>query len=175
MGQDAVSVSVKFIPRTSRFAAAIRVDGQVGWPRFLDHVPKDLAEVYAMRIRNMRLILEANERRKRRGEPVLARSIWGLGNRIFLLRRDVELRFWMEIEDLYGHLERDLGLSRQTLSRIVTLRRYVPQMKMIPPGLTWSAISSSPKRFGEGLEPPQRRRKKRVDGKSDLPALFPEP
>jgi hypothetical protein len=169
-----MSIGIKFLPWEDGFTAAIRLRDVFEAPESLQHMLDSLAACYEMRIRNMRLILEANRRRKRRGQPVLATSIWGLGNRIFLLMRDMKYAF-VEVEDLYGHLERDLGLSRNAISRIVTLRRYVPRLDMLPPDLKWDTIAPSPKRFAAGLHPPEPPGKNEDHEDPDSPPLFTEP
>ena len=76
--------------------------------------------------------------------PLTARKAWKLGDIVHILNQDLA-DHGCRLENLYGHLQRHAGLCPKRLSSYVTLRRYVDDVKAIPPNLKWYNIEKKVK------------------------------
>jgi len=102
---------------------------------------------YVTRIRKLRDQVEAI---KAGGRKVPARRMWTIGNTVFELAGQLQ-QLSLEIDGLYDHLERDVGINRKTLERIITFRRYIPSRLLIPRTLTWSRCIEGTRRIAERI------------------------
>ena len=87
--------------------------------------------------------------------PIPARLTWKLGNAVFQLKESLE-DLSLQIDDLYKHLVRDLGVKRKWIEKVIILRRYLPDQKMIPRMVTWGKLEKGTRRkakqLSQGLE-----------------------
>ena len=79
-----------------------------------------------------------------------ARTVWKLGDMIFAFRDGMSV-LGFEIDGLYEHLVRDLGVKRKWVEKVVILRRYVPTQQMIPASLNWGRCEKGTRRVAESL------------------------
>lgn len=93
---------------------------------------------YRSSIKRMRSVLDRIEAIRKSGRRLPARLVWRLGNEVFLLVHNIRSRS-MEIDDLYSHLVRDLGVKRKWLEKVLTFRRYIIEQKQIPDSLSWGS------------------------------------
>ncbi len=111
---------------------------------------RQAASMYGIAIGDMRLLAQEIEAGKKPRRPVSARSVWRLGNRIFRLTEDLG-RLSLQMDDLYSHLVRDLGLKRKRLEKVIIFRRYLPEENMIPELLNWGKCEKGTKKVAQGL------------------------
>lgn len=81
---------------------------------------------------------------------VAARKIWQLGNVIFTLRDELE-EIGLEIDGIYDHLTRELDVKRKWLEKVIILRRYLPDINLIPESLSWGRCEKGTRRKAERL------------------------
>ena len=79
-----------------------------------------------------------------------ARDVWKVGDVVFKLTEDLR-SLALEVDDLYAHLTRDIGVKRKWLEKAIILRRYVPDRKAIPAQLNWGRIEKGTKRSAERI------------------------
>jgi len=106
--------------------------------------------IYENSVIRMRLIIREIKEIKLNKKFVPAYKIWELGEVIFCLVRKLE-NFSFQIDGLYAHLVRDLGVKRKWLEKIIIFRRYVSNKKAIPKKLNWGFFEKSTRRKAEQL------------------------
>jgi hypothetical protein len=79
-----------------------------------------------------------------------ARTIWKLGDAVFELT-DKLRRLSLEIDGLYDHLTRDLGVKRMWVEKVIIFRRYIPDKKLIPRSVSWGPCRDAPRAAAENL------------------------
>lgn len=143
-------IGVEFQPKDDDFIATVSIQDLTNVSEDINNVLKWASETYGISTKRMMSILKENENIRRHGQKIPAVFFWDLGNTIFELLENLSSR-GLEFEDLYGHLVRDLHISRTTIKRAVALRRYVPQKEMLSPNVTWGSCKDAPKKFASGL------------------------
>lgn len=106
--------------------------------------------IYAQAVEEMRQFLSEMADMKAKRQPVPARIVWELGDIIFNLSYRLR-QASLELDDLYAHLTRDLGVKRMWLEKVVILRRYIERQDTIPETLKWSQLYSAPKKTAMSL------------------------
>ena len=61
----------------------------------------------------------------------------------------------MELDSLNDHLVRDLGINAKRMGTIVTFRRHLPDMELIPETLGWSQCEKQARKVAEELKAAQ--------------------
>jgi len=113
-------------------------------------VLREAARVYERSIEGMRsLMAEMRESRADR-RPIPARKIWQLGNAILTLR-DGLAELSLQLDGVYRHLVRDLGVKTKWLEKVVIFRRYIPAHDAIPESLNWGRCEKGTRRIAERL------------------------
>ena len=130
--------------------AALSVEGMLLLSRDPETTLREAAAVYARHLADMRRVLSQIECLRASRRPIPARKIWQLGNLVFRLR-DALARHSLQLDDLYAHLTRDLGVKRKWLEKAIILRRYIPSSTMIPKGLTWGRCEKGTRRVAQDL------------------------
>lgn len=136
---------VAFEPITGGFLGSISIDSLISLQRDPEKVLSDAAQIYELHIMNMRKIVAGIEEKRSKREKVPARDAWALGNEIFSLTEDLA-RFSLELDGLYNHLVRDLGVKRKWLEKVIILRRYIPNPNRIPESFTWGYFEKGTRR-----------------------------
>jgi len=72
--------------------------------------------------------------------------MWRIGNEIFLVLEELN-NIGLIVDDLYENLTRDLKVSKTTIKRLISLRRYFNDINELPPRLGWSKIKDAPKKY----------------------------
>ena len=153
MGQGMSAEKLAFVriePSDDGFTASVTVDGLFVLKRDPETVLRRAAEIYQGHIKAMRDVVSEIESLRRSHRLVPARRIWELGDGVFRLRSALE-KLSLEVDDLYGHLLRDLGVKRKWLEKVIILRRHVPNRKMIPAALNWGRCEKGTRRVAEEL------------------------
>ena len=116
----------------------------------LDNTLPEASRRYMTAVTDMQHKLKDINRLRSAHIPVPARKMWALGDIIFKLNEGLgELS--LQIDSLYSHLSRDLGVKRKWLEKIVILRRYVAREDTIPSGLNWGRCEKGTRRVAENL------------------------
>ena len=111
---------------------------------------KKASGIYAQAVEEMRRFLSEMADLKAKRQPVPARIVWELGDIIFSLSYRLR-QASLELDDLYAHLTRDLGVKRMWLEKVVILRRYIEMQDSIPETLKWGQFYSAPKKTAMSL------------------------
>jgi hypothetical protein len=141
---------VAFEPRNGRFLALLSVEGLIFGEKDPDLILQDAAKIYGDSILKLRsLIREINAVRIAR-KNISARKIWEIGDVIFVLKDRLE-KISLQIDNIYSHLVRELGVKRKWLEKVVTFRRYIPSKELIPKSLNWGRCEKGTRRVAERL------------------------
>ena len=144
---------VSFEPANGAFRAFLSMDAALDG----DTDPQDLAReavaVYQRQVGHLRAAVHQIDALRKTRRRVSARKVWQVGDLVFRLTRelaDLEL----ELDGLYDHLTRDVGVKRKWLEKAVILRRYVDDVSLIPQSLNWGRIEKgtarAARRIGQG-------------------------
>jgi len=106
--------------------------------------------IYKDIIRNMASIIDNMKEYKEERKPIPARLVWEFGDYIFKLKIMLEA-IELQINDLYGHIVRDLKLKRKWLEKVVIFRRYLTKKSLIPESLNWGKFEKGTRRKAERL------------------------
>lgn len=106
--------------------------------------------IYKDTISNMASIINNMKEYKKERKPIPARLVWKFGDYIFKLKFMLEA-VELQINDLYGHIVRDLKLKRKWLEKVVIFRRYLPKESLIPEPLNWGKFEKGTRRKAERL------------------------
>jgi len=116
----------------------------------LDTIITRATHVYEEALGEMSGLLREREQLISNRKRVPARLIWRIGDVIFRLNDDLA-KLNLQIDDTYRHLTRDLELKRKWLEKVVILRRYIPQIDLIPDTATWGAFEKGTRRKAQSL------------------------
>lgn len=137
-------IFVSFLPEGNGFQSSIPLRDF----SFLDDpesVLLDASGVYSTAILQMRNQLLHVQKYRAEKVPIPARLVWQLGEAIFVLV-DTLRQLGLQIDGLYQHLSRDLGVSRKWLEKVVILRRYIPSEHLLPESLSWGQLEEGTRR-----------------------------
>lgn len=137
-------------PSGGHFKAFVSVEGIMLMKGDPEPVLQKAAELYTNALTNMRRLIVDIEAYRAHRKPVSARMIWELGEIIFQLRNELQALF-LQLDDVYAHLVRDLRVKRKWLEKVIILRRYLPKEDMIPQNLNWGRLEKGTRRHAERL------------------------
>jgi hypothetical protein len=143
-------IMVSFKPRASGFSASVPI-GEFMLARGSPAVRLARAvRVYEQSLRALSSFAASIIALRSRREVTPARMVWRFGDGVFRLVSKLA-EAGVEIDGLYDHLVRDVGLKRKWLEKAVILRRYVPNEAMIPASLNWGRCEKGTRRVAEGI------------------------
>jgi len=141
---------ISFEPKEGKFSAFLPMETAIEREGNLESELSKLTKIYEDSIDEMRFILKKIQEARINKKPVPAYLIWRLGNKIFLLTNKLEsLSF--QLDGLYNHLVRDLGVKRKWLEKVIIFRRYVPNENIIPRLINWGVFEKGTRRKAEQL------------------------
>lgn len=141
---------VTFEPGAGAFQASMSIDGLLSMDVDHERVLEEARRAYESSVTELqRLMLSINEQRQA-GIRVPARDVWKVGDVVFKLTEDLRA-LALQLDDLYAHLTRDIGVKRKWLEKAIILRRYVPNKEAIPAQLNWGRIEKGTKRSAERI------------------------
>lgn len=141
---------ISFEPMNQNFKAFLSVEGFISGDRDYELQLKKAIKVYSNSLMNMNIILdEINAFRKSR-KLLPARKVWQLGDTIFKLQHNLSKLFF-QLDGVYDHLVRDLGVKRKWLEKVIIFRRYLPDKNYIPQSLNWGRCEKGTRRVAEKL------------------------
>jgi hypothetical protein len=141
---------VSFEPRDSKFVAFMSMQQVIFIERDSELVLREAAEVYGRLIRKMRSLVTEIRTHRVNHTLLPARTIWELGDIIFELKEELD-RQSLQIDGLYEHLIRDLGVKRKWLEKVVIFRRYLPSKDLVPKSLNWGQFEKGTRHKAERL------------------------
>jgi hypothetical protein len=141
---------VAFARNGDDFRASLPVE------EFVHHIPDPERQleravvIYRDAIDHIQQVLNAINADRRGKRRTAARDVWRVGDCAFELQSRLA-QVGLQIDDLYGHLERDLGAKRKWLEKAIIFRRYIPSMDMIPASLNWGKCEKGTRRAAERI------------------------
>jgi hypothetical protein len=115
----------------------------------LELLVKNAEKKYSLYIAKMLNVLAKIDSNKNNSKPVYASDVWELGNLAFKLKDDLS-KLSLQLDDLYAHLCRDLNIKRKRLEKIIILRRYITNKRILH-GLNWGFFDHSTKKKAQLL------------------------
>lgn len=141
---------ISFEPKERGFSAFLPMETAIERDGNLESELSKLTKIYEDSMDEMHFILKKIQEARINKKPVPAYQIWRLGNKIFLLTDKLEsLSF--QLDGLYNHLVRDLGVKRKWLEKVIIFRRYIPNEKAISRKLNWGVFEKGTRRKAEQL------------------------
>lgn len=141
---------ISFEPKEGKFFAFLPVETAIKEENNLESKLSKLSKIYEVSIIEMRSVLGEIKKVKINKKTVPAYQIWRLGDKIFYLTEKLE-NLSFQLDDLYKHLVRDLGVKRKWLEKVVIFRRYIPNERIIPRKSNWGVFEKGTRRKAEQL------------------------
>lgn len=141
---------VSFEPTGGGFRGLLSVEAAVGGECDPEALLREATGVYRRLIGDMRSLLADIDGRRRARISVPAREVWKVGDLVFGLRHELA-QLGLELDGVYDHLTRDLGVKRKWLEKAIILRRYIDDMAIIPESLNWGRCEKGTARVARRL------------------------
>lgn len=141
---------VSFEPRDGQFVAFLSMEELISGERDPESVLQEATKLYGRSITKMRFLIAEIQGFRDNHKLLPARKIWQLGDAIFKLREGLQ-SLSLQLDGLYDHLVRDLGIKRKWLEKVVIFRRYLPEEDAIPESLNWGRCEKGTRRVAERL------------------------
>jgi len=142
---------VSFEPTNGKYISSITLEGLFSLEDDPEPILRKASEEYKKSITAMRNILSEIEIFRKQRVKLPARKVWELGNTVFELINNLE-GLSLQINGLYQHLVRDLGVKRKWLEKVLIFRRYLPCVDFIPESFNWGRCEKGTRRIAEGLK-----------------------
>jgi len=150
MGKEMTRSYVSFQPNGNQFIAFVSLDAVSAGDRDLEVVLRDAAACYGDHIWAMRVLIEEMRENRMRRMPIFARRMWVLGDQVLRLIEHLSL-LGLELDGVYDHLSRDLGVKRKWLEKAVIFRRHIPVVDAIPESLKWGKCEKGTRKVAERI------------------------
>jgi uncharacterized protein YjiS (DUF1127 family) len=147
MGKKLISNDLHFVsltPFNGSFVASLSLADLLSISSAHQVALKKVEKTYNKWIKRMTLLLVKISHFRESRAFIPARTVWELGDAIFGLQRELQ-NTGVELDGLYDHLIRDLGVKRMWLKKVVIFRRYLPFVDLIPKVVNWGPCSKAPK------------------------------
>lgn len=141
---------VSFEPANGQFIGFLSMEAAIGSERDPEAVLREATRIYEQSIARMRSVLVEIQTARANRNPIPAHKVWQIGHIVFELRDELE-RMGLQLDGVYKHLTRDLGVKLKWLEKVVTLRRYIPDKSLIPESLNWGRCEKGTRRVAERL------------------------
>jgi hypothetical protein len=139
-------IRINFISRGNRCLASISFTDFEALNKDLKIRLDKAGKVYERHLKKMKGLLKTRDNLKLKNKIITARFMWRIGNEIFLVLEELNNNGFI-VDDLYENLTRDLNVSKTTIKRLISLRRYFNDINELPPRLGWSKIKDAPKKY----------------------------
>ena len=141
---------VSFEPSNEQFRAFLPMEELLLGDDDLEFKLKKALKVYQRSIVKMRNLVKEIQTFRDNRKLLPARKMWQLGDAIFELQHDLN-KVSLQLDGLYDHLVRDLGVKRKWLEKVIIFRRYLPDENAIPQSLNWGCCEKGTRRAAEKL------------------------
>lgn len=141
---------VSFEPTGNGFTALLSMADMLRMEFDMERAMSRAAAAYTSTLSTMRGICSEIEALRAERTLIPARQVWLLGDVIFQLRSELS-SLSLQIDDLYRHLTRDLGVKRKWLEKVTIFRRHIPDIAFVPKELNWGRCTHGTRRVAEAL------------------------
>ncbi len=141
---------VAFEPRNDGFIASVPMEQLDSLGEHPDLLLQEASEIYKHAVGKMQLILSEIGRIKGKRNPIPAQKVWELGDAVIDLV-DGLAAMSLQLDRLYEHLVRDLGMNQKRLGTVITFRRHLSDKGLIPESLGWSQCEKNARKVAESL------------------------
>ena len=141
---------VSFEPKNEQFIGLLSIEAALGAERDLEDLLREATNIYKRYITRMRSVLVEIQVVRANRKLIPARKVWQIGDTIFQLRDELE-RQGLQLDGVYDHLTRDLGVKRKWLEKVIILRRYLSDKALIPKSLNWGRCEKGTRRVAQRL------------------------
>jgi uncharacterized protein YjiS (DUF1127 family) len=141
---------VSFEPNSGQFRAFLPMEELISSDNDLEPALRKAAEVYEHSLIKMRNLVREIQTFRDNHKLLPARKVWQLGDAVFELQDNLN-RLSLQLDGLYDHLVRDIGVKRKWLEKVIIFRRYLPDENAIPQSLNWGRCEKGTRRVAEKL------------------------
>ena len=141
---------VSLEPRNGGFTAFVPLENLASVDSDPDLLLREVSTTYKRSIGLMSSLIAGLDGFRERHIPIPARKVWELGDAIFDLRQELG-QSALELDGLYDHLVRDLGVKRKWLEKVIIFRRHIPVKELIPESLPWGRCEKGTRKVAENL------------------------
>jgi len=141
---------VSLEPAKGRFRGSLSVEAVLASEGDPEAVLRKATSIYERCLDTIRPILAEIEAARSSPRLVSARAVWRVGDSVFQLRDELEA-LGLQLDGVYRHLCRDLGVKRKWLEKAIILRRYLPDVALIPQSLNWGRCEKGTRRVAQRL------------------------
>lgn len=135
---------ISFFPTEIGFSSSFFLGDFIFEHEDIDAISYELAKIYEDGIKNLKELLNIRKEMLLKKQRIPAVFIWDIGDQIFRINNQINSTGF-QIDDYYSHLERDLGISRKWLEKVIILRRYINDKNTLPQGLSWGYFEKGTK------------------------------
>ena len=141
---------VSFEPSNGAFRGFLSIHTALEADSDPEALAREAAAVYQGLVGRMGLAVKEIDALRRARTPVPARKVWQLGDLVFRLTGELA-ELGLELDGVYMHLTRDLGVKRKWLEKVIILRRYIDDVSVIPESLNWGRCEKGTARIAVAL------------------------
>ena len=141
---------VSFEPANGAFQAFLSIHTALNGDSDPEDLAREAGAVYERLVGQMRSAVEEIDALRRTHTLVSARRVWQLGDLVFRLTRELA-DLDLELDGVYEHLTRDLGVKRKWLEKVIILRRYIDNVSVIPERLNWGRCEKGTAKIARAL------------------------
>lgn len=141
---------VSFEPINKSFRAYLSMEEFIFGDKDSELTIRKAVKIYKNSIIEMRTFVKEIQGFRNNRKRLPAHKIWQLGNAIFELQYNLN-KLFLQLDGLYDHLVRDLGVKRKWLEKVIIFRRYLPDEYSIPQSLNWGRCEKGTRRAAEKL------------------------
>ncbi len=141
---------VSFDPKNTHFRGSLSVEAVLASEGDPEARLGNWTSIYERCLDRIRPVLAEIEAARSSPRLVPARAVWRVGDSVFRLRDELEA-VGLQLDGVYRHLCRDLGVKRKWLEKAIILRRYLPDVALIPQSLNWGRCEKGTRRVAQRL------------------------
>lgn len=141
---------VSFEPINKSFRAYLSMEEFILGDKDSELTIRKAVKIYENSTKEMRTFIKEIQDFRNNHKRLPAHKIWQLGNAIFELQYNLS-KLFLQLDGLYDHLVRDLGVKRKWLEKVIIFRRYLPNENAIPQSLNWGRCEKGTRRIAEKL------------------------
>lgn len=138
-------------PRNSKLTAFLSLEGILSIGKDPETILEIAIFIYECIVNKMHSKILEMQKYKTLRKPIPAKLMWELADYIFKMNK-MFTGIEVQLDNVYGHLIRDLGVKRKWLEKAVTFRRYLPEKDMVPESLKWEKFKEGTRRKAERLK-----------------------
>lgn len=144
-------IFVSFEPAGEQFRAYLSIEDAIFNQKDPETIAKKASIIYEDAIVRIKRQIAGIRTARASRKPITAREVWSVGDAIFSLVNNLK-RTGLQIDGVYDHLTRDVGEKKKWFEKAIILRRYIPDLKLIPDSLNWGRIEKGTRKKAERLK-----------------------